>query len=523
MLNKFNRKPILVAGGILVLLALGYFVLPGLLAQRFASAMNKVSGLAFTSQSSRFEFSPPGLAFGQAKLSNKAGQILLEAETLNVPFSALASGSGAAIRFENAAMHGYAADGREHFSVTKIYGSSTLNSDGSLAASGSGDVGNVHVTAEITLASLARALSEGSPVDFNLISNSAKVSYSGRLKLQDGFDVAGTMSLETADVRAFFNAVGPGVSILQQGWPLNFTAAVETRDNMLSFSNIEGQLGGMKGLGNATYSAPGGKPKLTLDLGMDVIDLSLFGLGTPSREGPWREKPFDLAGIDSLDAIWHISSNALRFGPTEVGPGQFDGSLKDRILEASYVTKDAREFNAHFGVDAQGFQPALEVSLAAAKLDGKSALASFTGFDWLTGTTSVSAKLSTSGDSPAAMVSKLSGNLDVQLAQGQISGVEAASLLQAAMSQPVDGWNGGVTENVEAQASLNFTDGIGTVQQGSFAAPNVSGKLSGDIDLLRQALELKIVPGFANGIKTTAPVAANGPWDTPKFMPDKSP
>ncbi len=506
-----------------MLLALGYFVLPGVLAQRFAAAMNTMSGLAFTTQSSRLEFAPPGLVFDQAKLSNKAGQILLEAETLHVPFSALTSGSGAAIRCENAALHGYAADGREHFSVAKIFGSSTLDSDGSLAVSGSGDIGKVHVIAEATLTSLARALSEGSPIDFNLISNAAKVSYSGRLKLNEGFDVAGTMSLETADARAFFSAVGPGLSVLQQGWPLNFTAAVETKDDMLSFSNIEGHLGGMKGLGNATYSAPGGRPKLTLDLGMDVVDLSLFGLGSPSREGPWRETPFDLAGLDSLDAIWHISSNALRIGKTEVGPGELDGSLKDRILEAGYTTKDAQEFSAHFSVDGQGFQPALEASLAAAKLDGKSALASFTGFDWLAGMTSVSAKLSTSGDSPAAMISKLAGTLDVQLTQGQISGVEAASLLQAAMVEPVDGWNGGVTENVEAQVSFIFGDGIGTVQQGSFTAPNVSGKLSGDVDLLRQALEMKILPNFANGTKTTVTIVADGPWDAPKFLADKSP
>ncbi|MEO6609037.1 MAG: AsmA-like C-terminal region-containing protein, partial [Aestuariivirga sp.] len=466
MLNRFKRKPILIAGGLLVLLAVVGIALPGLLSQRFTARLESVSGLSFTNESVHFEFSPPGLALDQAKLSNKAGQILLEAETLHVPLSALWSGTGAPIAFENGALHGYGTDGREHFTVNKIYGSNTLNNDGSFGASGTADVGNVHVIAEASLASLARALSEGSPVDFNLSSKTVKAGYSGRLKLKDGFDLAGTMNLETPDVLSFFTALGANVPIIQQAWPLDFTAAVQTNDDGLSFSNIAGKLGGMHGLGNAVYSAPGGKPTLKLDLGMDVIDLSLFGLGAPSPEGAWREKSYDLAGLDSLDAIWHISSNGLRFGQTEVGAGEFDGSLKDRILEAGYITKDAQVFSAHFSLDNQGFQPAFEATFTAAELDGKTALQSLTGFDWLSGKAAISGKFVASGQTPAAMISNLSGSLNVKLAQAQILGLEASSLLRAALTEPVEGWNGGVTEKIEGQANLNFNDGIGSIQQG---------------------------------------------------------
>lgn len=505
-----------------MLAVLVYFVTPALLAQRFAGTIGNVSGLAFTSQSTRLEISPPGLVFEQAKLSNKAGQVLLDAETLHVPFSALGSFTGAPIRFENGGLHAYAIDGREHFGVAKIYGSATLNSDGSLLASGTGDLGKAHLIVEASLISLTRALGEGSPVDFTLNSKTAKASYSGRIKLKDGFDLAGTMSVETADARDFFTLMGANLSAMQQGWPLNFTAAIETKEDALSFSNIEGRLGSMKVLGNATYSAPVGKPKLTLDLGMDVIDLSLFGLGAPSPAGGWSEKPYDFSGLDSLDAIWHISTNALRFGRVTIGPGEFDGSLSDRILQAGFATKAAPDFKIHFNLDAQGFQPTFDATFNAARLDGKAALTSLTGFDWLEGTVSLSGKLATSGISPAEMVSKLSGNLDAKLNQGNIAGVDTAGLLQAASSQPVDGWTGGVTENVDAGTQLNFGDGIATVDEGHFETPTVSGKVSGEIDLLRQALEVKVQPGSKGG-KDTAAVSASGHWDAPKFSPDKSP
>ena len=506
-----------------MLLAIVGIALPGLLAQRFAAKLESVSGLVFTRQSAHFEISPPGIVLDQAKLSNKTGQVLLEAETLHVPLSTLGSGFGAPVAFEDGALHGYGVDGREHFTASKIYGSSTLNSDGSFGASGTADIGDVHVIVEASLTSLARALDEGSPIDFNLSSKTVKAGYSGRLKLKDGFDLAGTMNLETPDVLSFFTALGANVPIIQPAWPLDFTAAVQTNDDGLSFSNITGKLGGMHGLGNAVYSAPAGKPTLKLDLGMDVIDLSLFGLGAPSPEGAWREKSYDLAGLDSLDAIWHISTNAWRFGQTDVGAGEFDGSLKDRILEAGYITKDAQAFSAHFSLDNQGFQPAFETTFNAAELDGKTAIASLTGYDWLSGKAAISGKFAASGQSPAAMISALSGNLNVKLTQAQISGFEASSLLRKAITEPVEGWNGGTTEKIEGQANLVFSDGIGSIQQGSFSSPDVLIKLGGDIDLLRQALDVKISPDFTVGGPAGAQIFASGFWHAPKFSTEKSP
>jgi len=512
----------MIGGGIIVLLALLYLALPGLLAQRLASTLGKMSGLTFSSASSHFDFSLPGLSLDQARLANKAGQSVLDAESLHVPFSILWSGIGAPISFENAALHAYAADGREHFTMAKINGSSILNSDGSFATSGTADIGQIHAIVEVSLVSLPRALNEGSPADLTLSSKLAKAGYSGRLKLKDGFDLAGTMNLETLDAAALFAALGSNLTAMQPAWPLNITGAVETRDDVLFFSNLEGQLGSMKALGNASYSAPGGRPKLTLDLGMDVIDLSLFGLGAPSPVGPWSEKAYDLKGLDSIDAIWHISANALRFGRVETAPGEFDGSLKDRILEASFATKDAQAFSASFSLDSQGFQPVFEASFKASAVDGKTALHSLTGFDWLTGPTSISGKFSSSGDSPASMVSKLSGNLDVQVSAAQILGVEAASLLQSAATQPVEGWNGGVTEPVDGTMSLTFSDGIGSISDGNFTAPGVSANVSGDVDVLRQAVEVKVFPSFAGG-KTAPSIAARGHWDKPTFSADKSP
>ncbi len=507
----------------MALLVLGYFALPSLMAQRVAASLSSASGLAFASHSSHFEFSPPGLVLEQASLTNKAGQVLIDAETLHLPFSALGSIVGTPIAFENAGIHGYAIDGREHFSVAKIYGSATLNADGSLNATGTGDVGLLHVGVEASILSLARVLSEGSPADFNLSSKAVKAGYSGRLKLSDGFDLAGTMNLETTDTQGFLTSLGANLPVIQQDWPLNFTAALETKDDALAFSNIEARLGGMKALGNASYSTPGGRPKLTLDLGMDVVDLSLFGLGTPATAGAWREKSFDLAGLDSLDAVWRISSNGLRYGKFQAGPGEFDGSLNNRILDAGYTTKVAQDFSGHFTFNGQGFLPAFDMSLNAQNLDGKSALTGFTGFAWLDGKASVSAKLSTSGESPASMVSRLAGTVDVSLSQAQVSGVEAQSLLQSAAANPVDGWNGGTTTGVDAQATLTFSDGIGKIDPGSFKTSSLSVTASGDVDLLRQALELKVTPSVAAGAKPASSIIISGPWAAPKFLPDKSP
>ncbi len=507
----------------MALLALFYMVSPQLLAQRFGATLAQISGFNFSNKAAHFEFSPPGLAITQAKLANAQGQVVAEAEILHVPLAALWRGwAGSPLAFENASVHGYAIDGREHFLASKITGSSTLNADGSLVASGTGDVGITHLIADLSLVSLERTLNDGAPADFNLTSKLVSATYSGRLKLKDGFDLAGTMNLETADTRAFLASLGASVPAIRQVWPLGFTAAVETKEGRLSFSNIEGRLGSMKALGNATYAWPAGRPTLTLDLGMDAIDLSLFGLGNPTPQGPWSEKPFDLTALDSLDAVWHISSNGLRLGTLDVGPGQFDGSLKDRILDATYTTKNQQAFNGHFSLDGQGLQPAVELSLNATDLNGKSAVSSLAGFDFLDGVISLSTKLSTSGDSPAALVAKLSGTLDLKVKDGQVSGLDAAALVQAAQDHPVDGWNGGQTGTITAQGNLNFADGIGTFQQGSFNAPNVALSIAGDVDLLRRALELKLAP-VSTANKKQDNIVVSGHWDQPKFLADKSP
>jgi uncharacterized protein involved in outer membrane biogenesis len=158
--------------------------------------------------------------------------------------------------------------------------------------------------------------------------------------------------------------------------------------------------------------------------------------------------------------------------------------LKDRALNATIKSDAVAGGNANIDVnfDARQLPPKLKLDIALTKVEGKSFLSAIIGQHWLSGPLTVAANLSAGGESQAAMISSLVGDVDAKVQNGSISGLDFA-------------------RNVNAQAKLKLADGVVTLGENNFSG-------TGEVDILRQALAISI-----------AGKLIKGPWDAPKISP----
>ena len=126
--------------------------------------------------------------------------------------------------------------------------------------------------------------------------------------------------------------------------------------------------------------------------------------------------------------------------------------------------------------------------------------------------------LSAKGDSPAQLISTLAGTANVKLQNGSIDGIDLAARAGLLKTDDAEGWgvsSGDVTSVTSASATARFADGIAALDSTRVEAAGLSAEITGNVDLLRRAVDLKATPG--SGLPLPVAATVKGPWDKPKL------
>ena len=102
----------------------------------------------------------------------------------------------------------------------------------------------------------------------------------------------------------------------------------------------------------------------------------------------------------------------------------------------------------------------------------------------------------------------------MQLGKGSLAGYDLPGLAKAAAKIPLDGWNFAApmaTDMNEASVEAKVEEGIVRFANGVIKGPGSTLSFSGEVDLLRQALAVKLASG----------VTISGPWANPHFAPQQ--
>jgi uncharacterized protein involved in outer membrane biogenesis len=404
------------------------------------------------------------------------------------------------------------------FSLTAMDGLIDVDAQDEITFKAAGLLAQQRVHFSGDLKSLPRAFSEGSPFDFNLEGAGASFGFSGRLVAAKGIDLAGQGTVETAEASRLFTWLGADLHGFEKKQTLSIAAAVESKSSVFLFKKADIRFAQMQAKGDVSFSNDGVRPSLTLDLKVEDLNTNFYAPISENTAplGGWSDKPFDLTDIKAVDAQFRLVANKLQYGRFSVGPAEIGGQLKDSILNAKIKNADIGNFDLNF--DAHQSPPKLDLNFALALPKAEAFMPSFSHMNWLEGPFSLNGALNTAGASQSDMIGALKGHVEAQSEAATLKGIEIAKLGAHVLAEPVEGWEGETSKPTAFKTKFTIDEGVASVESASLTAPGAKITVTGEVDILRQALNLAADINLNRVDGTPSKIKIDGAWAKPHFV-----
>ncbi len=387
----------------------------------------------------------------------------------------------------------------------------------------------------------ARIPGQGSPIDLTLDSPLLKFSFSGRAVLNREASLSGTAELSSTSLRELSGWTG---FRLGSGRGLGAFAAngsFDLTNGVVSLSKTVIALDGMNGQGNIKIDLTGDKPRVTAALGVDRLDMNIYA-GIADRRQPsqsandddWSDRELDFAPLRALDANLSFAASELRIGGLKTGKANIAAELGGGVLDLTVKDTELYGGKASGRLVLNGSRqvPALQAAIRAENVEGAPLLAGAAGLDALTGTTSMTLSLAGAGRSEREVISTLRGTAEFRMLNGALRDISLMGMLRDVKKDILAGWQPAAASRTvfrELSATFALEDGIATSSDLQLVAPELTITGSGQADLLRRALDFKVVPKLAaasagepapSEAALAVPLVVKGPWGSPKIYPD---
>jgi len=403
------------------------------------------------------------------------------------------------------------------FALREMVGSFEIDEQNEIFFQSSATLNEQRVHFSGNLKSLPRALGDGSPLDLNMEGAGASFGFSGRVAARQSLELAGTGSIDTQDSARLFKWFGFDLHGLRDKNSLWVESAVDSNGPLFLLKNAVIHFGKANAKGDVSYSGAGAKPRVTLSVDVDRLDLNSYTINPKKSAAAqnWNENIFDLHDLNAVDLQFRVTANQLLYEKFQIPTTQVEGQLNDGVLNAHISGVQFGKIELNF--DAKQTPPKLDLILALEHSEAGTFLSSIAGMNWLSGNMQLNASLSAKGTSQAEMMGNLAGTADVQGESFAIHGADLAGLATRALAEPVSGWGSGDSGPVTAKAKFSISDGIATVSENSLSGASIKLSQTGEIDILRKALNLEAVVGLNGADHKNNKVEISGPWANPRF------
>jgi AsmA protein len=283
---------------------------------------------------------------------------------------------------------------------------------------------------------------------------------------------------------------------------------------------------GISGKGEITLDFRGEVPKVQAVVSTDAIDLDNYVSAAGGNTDDWNTARLGFSALRGIDGAVTFETANLIYSGLALGPSKIAANLVAGRLDARIVSGTSSEAN----IVLDGSGPVEEFALAFLGKDTNAAalVGLVSDISWLDGTTQLYATVSGTGRTQQEMVSTLNGEAQIALADGRLLGLDIGLGLAAVSREIQNGWPGagkGETAFTSLAASFIIADGIAALKTLKLESPVLTLSGTGEIDLLRQAIDLRVDPRLVTGTSgetTGLPVAivVKGPWGKPRIYPD---
>ena len=324
-------------------------------------------------------------------------------------------------------------------------------------------------------------------------------------------------------------------------------AKAEGSTDKFELTEIAAKLGTIALTGSAAATLQGARPKLSLKLEANAIELDPFlpaeageraqirrprGQAVTAASRRWSTAALELTPLTAVDADISLAASALSYGQYRVEGAKLSATLDNAVLTLAGLTGTLYGGELKIaGTLAAAPEPKASLSL---RLDGaklEQAGLKVGQLKLSEGTLAASAELATSGTSELALVRGLNGNGRLDMEGGTIQGldldtanarlarggrVDIFTLARAAAS-------GGETKLKRLAGTFVVKDGVAETKDLTLEADAAHGKGDGSIDLPRWYMEFEA--GFTLAAAGDAPpfyIKLNGPPDAPRKILDSN-
>jgi AsmA protein len=219
-----------------------------------------------------------------------------------------------------------------------------------------------------------------------------------------------------------------------------------------------------------------------------------------------------------------VNAGTLTVAGLQTGKASLTVDLQNGVLAMKMSSADVAggKANAELRVVQNADTPELMLKLGAGNVNAKLFLEPLTGFAGLDGPITVKADLTSRGDSTARIISSLGGTAQLSLAEGKINGLKLAEFLAGKGK----GWRVSgdkVTALTSGEARFEIQDGIAQIAALNLESSGLKLSVEGEIDLLRQNLDVVCKPEIAGTLKLPVRLTVSGPWTDPSVDTDIDP
>lgn len=381
-----------------------------------------------------------------------------------------------------------------------------------------------------------------------------KASYNGDVSLAGEGKLKGKLTASSGALRELLAAadvaLAPGTTLKT----FSATGDVSGTFSDIGLSALDLKLDQLTAKGSAGIDLTGPKARLTGKLNMDTLDLSPFL--APSEQKPkavqplpaWSKEKLDLAGLSSVNADLQIKATQINLGSVKLTNAVLTAQLTDGRLAA-----DLSKFNAFGGnwegqvtVDAAAAAPLISLQMQGERVAISDLLGTLAGFDKLVGIGSFRIDAEARGNSIAALMDNLNGDVSTRLSEGALKGLNVMQLVRSAQSIQQSFASGklksmdfGAVLSPEAETDFTNFDSLLKIENGvakvavlELNSPVLAVDGTGTIDIGGQSLDLRLTTGIdkkgqgqgaivqLNGIPV--PVRLSGSWNQLEVTPDFS-
>jgi AsmA protein len=351
-------------------------------------------------------------------------------------------------------------------------------------------------------------------------------------KIVDDLSVTGSLTLEPLVLREFAPRLGfalPATRDPKALSQLSASLSFSYDAKALAVSHLQARLDDTTLEGNFKLLT-GESGAIQFDLAADQIDIDRYrapeSAPAPNEANVAAKEDKSAKPLDATGTLTVKTAHVAKLDVTDLHATLV---AKDKVIHLHPLEAqlDGGSYSGNIAWDAQGAIPILSVDEHLSGVDMAKLLANTAGKGRLSGRATINVKATARGADVDADLKTLNGNLDANLANGAMEGIDVAyqlSLAQALLNKSTQASvsNSGRTKFDTFKTSMQIANGIAQTQDLTISSQAVKVTGQGSANLSTKAVDFKLLASIATAPSRTTeiPLKVTGTYASLAVRPD---